>query len=88
MPVSAADVDRLFLQAILSRGVLSTKLAQALWEKSIDAVNGIKKSRIYPFYFHLTYPHQRRTTLSKFQFPRTKTHGMLLSQKLTDPLIN
>ena len=42
MPVSAADVDRLFLQAVLSRGLLSTKLAQSLWEKSIDAVNGIK----------------------------------------------
>lgn len=42
MPVSAADVDRLFLQAVLSRGLLSAKLAQSLWEKSIDAVNGIE----------------------------------------------
>jgi hypothetical protein len=42
MPVIAADVDRLFLQAVLSRGLLSTTLAQFLWEKSIDAVNGIK----------------------------------------------
>ena len=42
MPVSAADVDRLFLQAVLSRGLLSSTLAQSLWEKSIDAVNGIK----------------------------------------------
>ncbi|KJA27517.1 hypothetical protein HYPSUDRAFT_130943 [Hypholoma sublateritium FD-334 SS-4] len=37
--VSASDVDRLFLQAVLSRGVMSSKLAQLLWEKSIEAVN-------------------------------------------------
>lgn len=39
MPVSAADVDRLFLQAVLSRGLLSGKLAQSIWGKSIDVVN-------------------------------------------------
>ena len=49
MPVSTADVDRLFLQAVLSRGLLSTKLAQSLWEKSIDAVNGIKNLLNIPF---------------------------------------
>ncbi|KAJ6502611.1 hypothetical protein C8R45DRAFT_626081 [Mycena sanguinolenta] len=38
MTVSAKDVQRLFLQAVLSRGVLSGKLAQALWAKSKDAV--------------------------------------------------
>ncbi|KAF9483921.1 hypothetical protein BDN70DRAFT_873327 [Pholiota conissans] len=37
--ISPADVERLFLQAVLSRGVMSAKLAQLLWEKSIDAVN-------------------------------------------------
>ncbi|KAJ6630738.1 Nse1 non-SMC component of SMC5-6 complex-domain-containing protein [Mycena sp. CBHHK59/15] len=36
--VSSGDVQRLFLQAVLSRGVLSGKLAQTLWEKSKDAV--------------------------------------------------
>ena len=50
MPVSAADVERLFLQAVISRGLLSAKLAQSLWEKSIDAVNGNEKiSNIFPF---------------------------------------
>jgi hypothetical protein len=49
MPVSAADADRLFLQAVLSRGLLSTKLAQSLWEKSIDAVNGIANFFEYIF---------------------------------------
>ncbi|KAJ7109307.1 Nse1 non-SMC component of SMC5-6 complex-domain-containing protein [Mycena epipterygia] len=38
MAVSASDVQRLFLQAVLSRGVLSGKLAQTLWAKSKDAV--------------------------------------------------
>ncbi|KAJ7905428.1 Nse1 non-SMC component of SMC5-6 complex-domain-containing protein [Mycena olivaceomarginata] len=32
------DVQRLFLQAVLSRGVLSGKMAQTLWAKSKDAV--------------------------------------------------
>ncbi|KAF8078023.1 hypothetical protein FPV67DRAFT_1557445 [Lyophyllum atratum] len=39
--VSSADVQRLFLQAIFSRGVLSEKLAQTLWEKSVAAVKGV-----------------------------------------------
>lgn len=41
MPVSSADVDRLFLQAALSRGIMSKQLALVLWEKSIQAVNGM-----------------------------------------------
>jgi len=36
--VSSNDVQRLFLQAIFSRGVLSEKLAMTLWTKSIEAV--------------------------------------------------
>ncbi|KAF5381065.1 hypothetical protein D9615_003893 [Tricholomella constricta] len=36
--VSADDVQRLFLQAVFSRGILSAKLAQTLWAKSIGAV--------------------------------------------------
>lgn len=44
--VSASDVDRLFLQAVLSRGVMSSKLAQLLWEKSIEAVNGVCHSHL------------------------------------------
>ena len=38
--VSSADVQRLFLQAVFSRGILSENLAQALWRKCIDAVKG------------------------------------------------
>lgn len=36
--VSAHDVQRLFLQGVLSRSILSFKHAQVLWEKCIDAV--------------------------------------------------
>ncbi|KAJ7470701.1 Nse1 non-SMC component of SMC5-6 complex-domain-containing protein [Mycena latifolia] len=36
--VKPQDVQRLFLQAVISRGVLSGKLAQTLWEKSKEAV--------------------------------------------------
>jgi len=36
--VSSNDVQRLFLQAIFSRGVLSEKLAMILWTKCIEAV--------------------------------------------------
>ena len=63
MPVSAADVDRLFLQAVLSRGLLSTKLAQSLWEKSIDAVNGIKNLKYIPFFLITDFFTQRPTIL-------------------------
>ncbi|KAM5533290.1 hypothetical protein V8D89_013067 [Ganoderma adspersum] len=38
MPVSSNDVQRLFLQAILSRKILSQKLAAKIWEKCIAAV--------------------------------------------------
>jgi hypothetical protein len=37
------DVQRLFLQAVLSRGVLSGKMAQTLWAKSKDAVMGASR---------------------------------------------
>ncbi|KAG6878709.1 hypothetical protein C0993_011524 [Termitomyces sp. T159_Od127] len=37
--VSSGDVQRVFLQAILSRAIVSEKLAQTLWAKSIDVVN-------------------------------------------------
>ncbi|KAI0362237.1 hypothetical protein OH77DRAFT_32714 [Trametes cingulata] len=36
--VSSVDVQRLFLQAILSRRILSQKLAAKIWEKCIEAV--------------------------------------------------
>ncbi|KAF8844590.1 hypothetical protein BDN67DRAFT_943421 [Paxillus ammoniavirescens] len=36
--VSSNDVQRLFLQAVFSRGILSFKHAQVLWGKCIDAV--------------------------------------------------
>ncbi|KIJ68967.1 hypothetical protein HYDPIDRAFT_122903 [Hydnomerulius pinastri MD-312] len=36
--VSSNDIQRLFLQAVFSRGILSFKHAHALWEKCIDAV--------------------------------------------------
>ena len=53
--VSTSDVDRLFLQAVLSRGVMSSKLAQLLWEKSIEAVNCTLKQYRFSrrFLFHL-----------------------------------
>ncbi|KAG5353981.1 hypothetical protein C0989_011469 [Termitomyces sp. Mn162] len=40
--VSDDDVQRVFIQAILSRAIVSRNLAQILWEKSIDAVNAAK----------------------------------------------
>ena len=40
--VSAQDVDRIFLQAVLSRGILSAELAKVLWEKSVSIVNSKK----------------------------------------------
>ncbi|KAF8231304.1 hypothetical protein L208DRAFT_72990 [Tricholoma matsutake] len=42
--VSSADVQRLFLQGIFSRGILSERLAQALWRKCIDAVKAADNS--------------------------------------------
>ncbi|KAH9951923.1 Nse1 non-SMC component of SMC5-6 complex-domain-containing protein [Amylocystis lapponica] len=39
--VSSNDVRRLFLQALLSRRVLSQELAVKLWGKCIDAVKGV-----------------------------------------------
>lgn len=38
--VSADDVQRVFLQAVLSRGVLSENLAKILWARSIEVVKG------------------------------------------------
>lgn len=38
--VSKNDVQRLFLQAVFSRGVLSEKLAMVIWAKCKDAVRG------------------------------------------------
>ncbi|KAF9005578.1 Nse1 non-SMC component of SMC5-6 complex-domain-containing protein [Cyathus striatus] len=38
MPVSSKDADRLFLQAILSRSVVTFDVAKALWEKAVEAV--------------------------------------------------
>nr|VWO98843.1 Argininosuccinate lyase (Probable argininosuccinate lyase) [Ganoderma boninense] len=44
MPVSSNDVQRLFLQAILSRRILSQKLAAKLWEKCIVAVQAANEA--------------------------------------------
>jgi non-structural maintenance of chromosomes element 1 len=38
--VSSNDVQRLFLQAVASRRVLSQKLAAKLWQKCVEAVKG------------------------------------------------
>jgi hypothetical protein len=38
--VSSNDVQRLFLQAIFSRGFLSEKLAMTLWTKCVETVKG------------------------------------------------
>jgi len=42
--VSSADVQRLFLQAVFSRGILSENLAQVLWKKCIDTVKAADDS--------------------------------------------
>lgn len=44
MTVHSNDVQRLFLQAVFSRGILSVKHAQVLWEKCIDAVKGLTQN--------------------------------------------
>lgn len=49
MSASPHDVERLFLQAVLSRGALSGSLAQTLWEKSVDIVNG----KLFKFHLQL-----------------------------------
>ncbi|KAF8654195.1 hypothetical protein AX16_003723 [Volvariella volvacea WC 439] len=41
MVVKTQDVQRLFLQAVLSRGMLSGELAQLLWKKCIHAVKAV-----------------------------------------------
>ncbi|KAF4579090.1 CDP-diacylglycerol-serine O-phosphatidyltransferase [Pleurotus pulmonarius] len=51
--VSAGDVQRLFLQAVLSRGALSVTLAQAIWAKCVDAVNDADNS------LHIPHSNQR-----------------------------
>ncbi|KAG8217812.1 Nse1 non-SMC component of SMC5-6 complex-domain-containing protein [Butyriboletus roseoflavus] len=45
MTIHSSDVQRLFLQAVFSRGILSFKHAQVLWEKCIDAVKAADPSR-------------------------------------------
>ncbi|RDB21203.1 Non-structural maintenance of chromosomes element 1 [Hypsizygus marmoreus] len=47
--VSSDDVQRLFLQAILSRGILSGKLAQTLWEKCVQAVKAAEPDISVPY---------------------------------------
>jgi non-structural maintenance of chromosomes element 1 len=37
----SSDVRKLFIQSILSRGVVSEKLARAVWKKCNDAVSGL-----------------------------------------------
>lgn len=44
--ISSQDVDRVFLQAVLSRGIMSGELAKVLWERSIGVVNGNFESPI------------------------------------------
>ncbi|KIY50938.1 hypothetical protein FISHEDRAFT_38594 [Fistulina hepatica ATCC 64428] len=46
--VSAKDMDRLFLQAVLSRGVVTAKLARILWGKCILAVNNASEDLDLP----------------------------------------
>ena len=57
--VSSNDVQRLFLQALFSRGILSFKYAQVLWSRCINAVKG-----------QITYPTPRaQLTLSPVADP-------------------
>jgi len=39
--VSPLDVQRLFLQSVISRRVLSADLAKVLWKQCVEAVNGL-----------------------------------------------
>jgi hypothetical protein len=39
--VSSLDVQRLFLQSVISRRVLSADLAKVLWEQCVQAVKGL-----------------------------------------------
>ena len=43
MSVNSNDVQRLFMQAILSRRIVSQKLAAKLWEQCIEAVKGARQ---------------------------------------------
>ncbi|KAF9453211.1 hypothetical protein P691DRAFT_695193, partial [Macrolepiota fuliginosa MF-IS2] len=43
--VSDTDVNKLFLQAMLSRGVVPEKLARKIWQKCIEAVNAVDPSK-------------------------------------------
>ncbi|KAG5653976.1 hypothetical protein H0H81_008844 [Sphagnurus paluster] len=47
--VSIEDVQRVFLQAILSRGVMSAKLAQTLWARSVSAVKAVDPNLDIPY---------------------------------------
>ncbi|THH33872.1 hypothetical protein EUX98_g234 [Antrodiella citrinella] len=47
--VSSNDVQRLFLQAIFSRRIVSQKLAVKLWEKCVDAVKASDDTLEIPF---------------------------------------
>ncbi|KAI6117682.1 hypothetical protein EDD16DRAFT_1586836 [Pisolithus croceorrhizus] len=42
--VSSSDVQRLFLQVVFSRGILSYSHALVLWKKYMDAVKDIRAS--------------------------------------------
>lgn len=45
--INTSDVQRLYLQAILSRGLVSEPLAKLLWKKCIDAVSGMRFASPY-----------------------------------------
>ncbi|KAL0071515.1 hypothetical protein AAF712_001372 [Marasmius tenuissimus] len=47
--VSAGDVQRLFLQAVLSRGILSENVARAIWLQCIEAVKNEDASINVPY---------------------------------------
>lgn len=43
--VSSSDIQRLFLQSVISRRVLSADLAKALWKQSVEAVKAADDTR-------------------------------------------
>ena len=49
--VASGDVQRLFLQSVISRRVLSADLAKALWKQSIEAVKG---TQLHLFVYSIT----------------------------------
>ena len=79
--VNSSDVQRLYLQAILSRGLVSEALAKLLWKKCLDAVSGTRLAfSIHPIHYkrvsqlliiHSTCPTPRVWKLGTVSLPKS-----------------